>query len=401
MPGTLRLGVAGLGRAFMLMLPTFVRHPRVALAAAADPRPEARSHFAAEFGARAYETVEALCADPTVDAVYIATPHQLHVEHVRIAAAHGKHVLVEKPMALAIADCQDMIEAAERGGVHLLVGHSHSYDLPYLRTRALIETGALGAVRMVTAMNFTDYLYRPRRPEELDTAEGGGAIFSQAPHQVEVVRLLAGSRATGVWASAGIWDPARRTQGAYSAHLSFEDGVFAALTYSGHGHFDTDALHGWIGEMGQQRDGSGYGDARRRLAGLDPAQEAALKNKRAYGTTVSAEEMREGPPPPAYNHFGLVVVSCERGDLRPMPNGVEIYSDLECRFEPLPPPAVPRAEVIDELVGAVMGGRVPLHTGRWGMATAEICLAILRSSETGQDVPLSHQVGMPAILENQ
>jgi len=401
MPEPLRLGVAGLGRAFMLMLPTLVRHPMVRLTAAADPRPEARDSFARDFAAAAHATVEALCADPAVEAVYIATPHQFHVEHVRLAAAHGKHVLVEKPMALAIADCEHMIEAAELAGVHLLVGHSHSYDLPYLRTRALIETGAFGAVRMVTAMNFTDYLYRPRRPEELDTAEGGGAIFSQAPHQVEVVRLLAGSRATGVRASAGIWDPARRTEGAYAAHLSFEDSVFATLTYSGHGHFDTDALHGWIGEMGQQRDGSGYGDARRRLAGLDPAQEAALKNRRAYGTTVSAAEVREGPPPPAYNHFGLVVVSCERGDLRPMPNGIEIYSDLERRFEPLPPPAVPRAEVIDELVGAVRDGRAPLHTGRWGMATAEICLAILQSSETGQNVPLSHQVGAPAILENR
>ncbi|MEO8716324.1 MAG: Gfo/Idh/MocA family oxidoreductase, partial [Acetobacteraceae bacterium] len=227
--GILRLGVAGLGRAFMLMLPTLMRHKRIRLTAAADPRPTARECFARDFAATAHETVEALCADPGVDAVYVATPHQFHVDHVRVAAAHGKHVLVEKPMALTIADCQAMIAAAREAGIQLLVGHSHSYDLPYLRTRALIETGAFGAVRMITALNFTDYLYRPRRPEELDTAQGGGVLFGQAPHQVEVVRLLAGSRASSVHASVGIWDHARPTEGAYAAHLSFEDGVFASL----------------------------------------------------------------------------------------------------------------------------------------------------------------------------
>jgi phthalate 4,5-cis-dihydrodiol dehydrogenase len=392
MAAILRLGVAGLGRAFMLMLPTLVRHPRIRLTAAADPRPEARDCFARDFAATGHDTVEALCADPAVDAVYIASPHQFHVDHVRTAAAHGKHILVEKPMALAIPDCAAMIAAAREAGVHLLVGHSHSYDLPYLKTRALIETGAFGRVRMINALNFTDYLYRPRRPEELDTAQGGGALFSQAPHQVEVVRLLAGSRARSVRASAGIWDPARKTEGAYAAHLTFADGAFASLSYNGHGHFDTDELHDWIGELGQQRDPESYGEARRRLAGVrSPAEEAALKNRRAYGTNVSAADMRAAPPPPAYNHFGLVIVSCEGGDLRPTPTGIHIYADEERRFEALPPPDVPRAEVIDELVGAVIDGRPPLHTGAWGMATTEICLAILDSSTFQREVALSHQ----------
>lgn len=391
MQDVVRLAVAGLGRAFMLMLPTLIRHQRVRLVAAADNRPDALACFANDFGAATYADVADLCADPEVDAIYIATPHQFHVEHVRLAAQHGKHVLVEKPMALAIADCQAMIAAADAAGVHLLVGHSHSYDLPYQRTRALIETGTFGPVRMITALNFTDYLYRPRRPEELDTAQGGGALFSQAPHQIEIVRLLAGSPARSVRASAGIWDVSRRTEGAYAAHLSFANGAFASLTYNGHGHFDTDALHGWIGEMGQKRRADGYGEARRRLRGLDPAAEAALKNQRAYGSTVSAAQMRADPAPPAHNHFGMLIVSCERGDLRPMPTGIEIYADAERWIEPLPAPTLPRAEVIDELADAVLSGRAPLHTGAWGMATTEICLAMLQSSQTGQEVTLHNQ----------
>ena len=392
---TLRLGVAGLGRAFMLMLPTLLRHPGICLTAAADPRAEARDCFARDFGAPVYQSVEALCADPAVDAVYIASPHQLHVAHVRAAAACGKHVLVEKPMALTLADCQAMIAAADAAGIHLIVGHSHSYDLPYLRTRALIDTGAFGAVRMINALNFTDYLYRPRRPEELDTAQGGGALFSQAPHQVEVVRLLAGSPARSVRASAGIWDPARRTEGAYAAHLTFASGAFASLSYNGHGRFDTDALHGWIGEMGQQRDPESYGEARRKLASVrGPAEETALKNQRAYGTTVSAAEIRAAPLPRAHNHFGLVIVSCEQGDLRPMPDGIEIYANDARSWQALAAPAIPRAEVVDELLAAIEGVP-PLHTGRWGMATVEACLAMLRSSNEGREIELCHQVGAP------
>ena len=73
-----------------------------------------------------------------------------------------------------------------------MVGHSHSFDAPILRTRALIAGGEFGAVRMINTLNYTDFVYRPRRPEELDTAQGGGAIFSQAAHQVDIVRLLGG-----------------------------------------------------------------------------------------------------------------------------------------------------------------------------------------------------------------
>jgi phthalate 4,5-cis-dihydrodiol dehydrogenase len=92
----LKIGVAGLGRAFTIMLPTFVGDPRVQLVAAADPRADARERFEQEFGGKPYATVDEMCADPHVEAVYVATPHQHHAENTRSAAKHGKHVLVEK-----------------------------------------------------------------------------------------------------------------------------------------------------------------------------------------------------------------------------------------------------------------------------------------------------------------
>lgn len=386
----LRIGVAGLGRAFSLMLPTFLRDPRVQLVAACDPREEARRRFAADFAAPTYADVADLADDPNVEIIYVASPHQFHAQHTEIAAAKGKHVLVEKPMALAAADCDRMIAACRAANVHLIVGHCHSFDTPYLRTRELIDLGEFGAVKMIQAVNYTDYLYRPRRPEELATAEGGGAVFSQAAHQVDIVRMLAGSRATRLRASVGRWDPSRPTEGAYSALIWFQNGAYASLSYNGYGHFNTEEWNGWIGEMGDRTSPDTYGSARRRLDTLaSSGDEARLKAAGTYGgsaykpPTAAADE-----PQRFHQHFGPIIVSCEHADLRPLPDSIVIYGDEERQTLPLPAPAVPRAEVIDELYGAVVDGRGPLHDGEWAKGTLEICIAILKSSETGADVTL-------------
>jgi phthalate 4,5-cis-dihydrodiol dehydrogenase len=189
----IRLGVCGLGRAFTLMLPTLRLDPRVQLVGACDPREAARAQFARDFGVPVHADLESMLRDPAVEAVYVASPHQHHAAQVALAARHGRHVLVEKPMALTLDECDAMIAACRDAGVQLVVGHCHSFDTPYLRTRDLIASGHYGAVRMIQAINYTDFLYRPRRPEELDTAQGGGAVFSQAAHQVDIVRLLAGA----------------------------------------------------------------------------------------------------------------------------------------------------------------------------------------------------------------
>jgi len=383
---TIRLGIAGLGRAFSLMLPTFLSDARVRLVAACDPRETARAQFEADFDAPAYAGIEALAKRPDIDAIYIASPHQFHAAHTRIAAAHGKHVLVEKPMALSLAECDDMIGACREANVHLIVGHCHSFDTPYLRTRELIASGAFGDVKMIHALNYTDYLYRPRRPEELKTEEGGGAVFSQAAHQVDIVRMLAGSRATRIRAAVGNWDAARPTEGAYTATLWFENGAFATLSYNGYAHFDSDEWTGWIGEMGQTRSADEYGAARRKLSKVASAdEEARLKAAGTYGGNAHTPASKV-PEARRHQHFGPLIVSCERGDLRPMPDGIVVYGDEQRERIELDAPAVPRAEVIDELIAAVQGGVAPLHDGAWARGTLEICLAMLQSSAEQRDV---------------
>ena len=386
----LRLGVVGLGRAFTLMLPTFRADPRIELVAACDPREAARAQFQRDFGGSTYEDIGALVADPAVQVVYVASPHGFHAAHTRLAAAAGKHVLVEKPMALTLAECDDMIAACAEAQVSLIVGHCHSFDTPYLAAREMIRRGDLGRVRMIQALDYTDFLYRPRRPEELRTEEGGGVVFSQAAHQVDIVRLLAGSRATRVRAVLGAWDPSRPTEGAYTALLWFEDGVFATLTYSGYGHFDSDEWCGWMGELGMAYDPARHGQARARLRTLQsPEEEARLKHAGTYGGPAYVPPAAGAQQ--ANQHFGPVVVSCERGDLRPLPDALVVYGDERSERIPLAAPTVPRFEVIDELRAAVVDGRRPLHSGEWARGTQEICLAMLRSARENCDVALEHQ----------
>lgn len=376
----LNIGAAGLGRAFALTAPTLAADARVALVAAADPRPEALSRFRGEFGGNTYGSIEALCADPAVEVVYVATPHELHAAHAVLAARHGKHVLVEKPMALTVEECRSMVDAARKAGVQLVVGHSHSFDLPMARAARLIREGTFGKLRMITALNYTDFLYRPRRPEELDAARGGGAVMNQGAHQVDVVRLLAGGVVERVRAMTGAWDASRRVEGAYCALLALADGAFASISYSGYAHFDSDELLGWIGEGGQRKDPARYGLARLSLAG----DETKFKGERNYGGSAFS------PPasPEGHAHFGLLVASCDGADLRPTPEGVWVYADKEKYLERIAPPAVPRASVIDELYAAVVEGRPPLHDAAWGTATVEVCLAMLRSAREGKEISL-------------
>lgn len=389
----IRLGVAGLGRAFVLMLPTFRADARLRLTAATAPRAASRDAFRAEFGGTTHADVGALCADPQVEAIYVATPHQMHADHVIAAAEAGKHVLVDKPLAVSLEDGARMVAACDRAGVHLIVGPSHSFDAPVQLARQIIASGKFGSLRMIQTLNYTDFLYRPRRPEELRTDQGGGILFSQAVHQIDIVRLLAGGLGQRVSAMTGAWDPARPSEGAYSALLQFANGVFATMTYSGYAHFDSDIWMGDVSELGHDKDPAAYGMARRTLSGTDVASEIVLKTRRTFGGA-------ESPIPPEHHeHFGPVIIACDRADLRLTADGVEINGDTDRSFRAAPRRPAPRATVVDALWQALRQGRPPAQTGAWGLASLEVCHAILTSAIKGQMVDLTRQIAAPTQKE--
>jgi phthalate 4,5-cis-dihydrodiol dehydrogenase len=386
----LRLGTIGLGRAAAMMLPSLLAHSHVRLTAAADPNPDARARFEADFGGTTYPTAEALCASGDIDAVYIATPHQYHASDVLTAARHGKHIIVEKPMALTLEECRTMTDAAERAGVVLVVGHSHGFNPSIAMIRELVAGGSVGRLRMMTNLVYTNFLYRPRRPEELDTAQGGGIIYNQIPHQLDMIRVIDGGPLESVHAVAGIWDAQRPTEGAMAALLTFTDGVVASLTYSGYDHFDTDEFHDWVGEGGAPRKPS-HGQQRRALDAFATQADEA-RGRTASGFSGTGALRSSGPM--YHPHFGLLIASCEGADLRPSPGGVLVY-DRDGMRELMAPDAraYPNKDgVIDELYEAIVSGTPPLHDGRWGTDTMIASLALLKSSQERRPVA----IGEPA-----
>lgn len=385
-----RLGVIGLGGATRQMMPSILAHGRVELVAGADPDERAREHFAAKFGVRVHRSAQELCASSDIDAVYVASPPQWHLDNVTTAAQTGKHVLVEKPMALSLDICTSMIEAADRHGVHLMVGHTHSFNAPVVKMRELIRSGAVGRLSMINAFSYSSFLYRPRRPDELNTATGGGVVFNQAPHQVDMVRYLAGGMARSVRAVTNRLDPERPTEGAYMAFLQFEDGAAASLTFSAYDYFDSDEFNGWVGELGDPRPPDRHGSAR-----------AALRNAGAAsseGDLKGANGVRKPIEPPEggwyHPHCGITIASCSGGDLRATPEGVTLYGPDGARDIEVPRgDAYPdKAGVLDELADAVLHDKAPVHDGRWGRATMEVCLAMFRSAQEGREVSLEMQV---------
>jgi len=389
MAAPVRLGVAGFGVAGRVLLPFVERHPEVVVTAVADPRRQARDDALALAGA-AVASVEELCERPDVDAVYVATPTQLHAEHAVLAAKSGKAVVVEKPMATSLADGLAIVEAAEAAGVALVVGHSQSFEAPVRAMRELVEGGSLGRLRAVNAWYFTDWMYRPRHPDELDPEQGGGVTMRQAAHHVDIVRHLGGGLLRSVRAMTGVWDPDRRAEGSYTAYLEFEDGTPATVFYSGYDHFPSAELTFGLGEAGQPL-GEDYAVARRRLRALDDPQDELSLKTGAGGSSRQMELLRGGDGQP---FFGLVVLSCERGDVRVSPHGLLVYDDEARREVPLSDRRRGREVLLDELVGAVRSGRPAQHDGRWGLANLEVCEAIRDSARRRQEVDLHHQVAL-------
>jgi phthalate 4,5-cis-dihydrodiol dehydrogenase len=383
----LGLAIAGLGMAGAVMVRAAAAHPGVKLITAAEPDHDTRNAFARDFNTPTYALLMELCDDPRIEAVYVATPHQFHRSHAVALAEAGKHIILEKPMALTLADCDAIIAAVERAGVQLIVGHTHAFDPAVRAMRQIVASGELGPLGMIAAWNYTNFLYRPRRPEELDTTRGGGILFNQLPHQIDMVRVIGGGKVRSVRAQATRLDPARPTEGSCIAFLEFESGVAASLVYSGYDFFDSDELHYWISERGAPKLPDQHG-AERRALGLYPPDEGRRRIERyAYGADP-------GPPPRHQPHFGLMVVTCERGEMRASADGLFVYDQNGKREIALPPSnAMPgRSEVLDDMIAAVRSGSKPLQDGRWAKANVEVTLAILRSAQERREIMLKHQV---------
>jgi myo-inositol 2-dehydrogenase/D-chiro-inositol 1-dehydrogenase len=197
--GPVRVALIGSGRMGSYHGETLARRlPGATLAAVADPAPGAAERLAAALGAPTFATDPAqLFADPDIDAVVIAAPARFHADLVVAAAAAGKGVFCEKPMALTVADADRAIAAADEAGVVLQVGFNRRFAPDWAAARALLDDGTLGSPRLLRSVT--------RDPGGFDPARvAPNTIFLETLiHDFDALRFLnPGAKAVEVFATA-------------------------------------------------------------------------------------------------------------------------------------------------------------------------------------------------------
>jgi predicted dehydrogenase len=198
--------------------------------ATADIAQERARERAEQLGAEAHYTeYEELLARDDIDGVDICLPHWLHVESTERAAAAGKHVLCEKPMARTLDEGRRMLEACREAGVLLLIGHQHRFAPMYVRARELLDTELAGRLFLLRAMQgFHPGLREFHRSRE---AIGGGVLISTGTHAIDLLRCFGGEiRGVACVSNRLVRDIEGEDTAAVS--LSFESGAVGSLVSS-------------------------------------------------------------------------------------------------------------------------------------------------------------------------
>lgn len=199
----LNVGIIGAGSYGAQHAEAIAALPDIALAAACRTNPAALAEFTAQYGGQGYPDYRDLLADPAVEAVVIATPHHLHTAITEDAARAGKHILLEKPMAPTLAECDRIIQAAEAHGVKLMVGHVNHFAPAYARARALLDSGAVGEI-VLGLSTMSKFWFEPnRRAWHLTPETGGGMWRTAGMHCLDRLTWLVGSPIASVSAQFG------------------------------------------------------------------------------------------------------------------------------------------------------------------------------------------------------
>jgi myo-inositol 2-dehydrogenase/D-chiro-inositol 1-dehydrogenase len=197
-----------------------------ALLAAFDRYRPNMERLCADLGARPADSLEELLDSADVGAVIVASPNHLHRDQTVAAAAAGKHVFCEKPMALSLADCDDMIAACDRAGVRLMVGHSMRL---YPLTKRLLEiaaSGDLGAPRFAFASYFfSGFRERDSGIWHLDRANSGGLFFHMGIHHIDLLNAIMGQARRVQYAGGRYGQQVHDFDDVASITVEYESGV--------------------------------------------------------------------------------------------------------------------------------------------------------------------------------
>ena len=231
--GLAMIGCGGISEAHLRGI---ANAPQARLVAAMDVIAERAEQAAAKYKAEAYSSLDAVWADDGVEAVVLALPHDLHLPVTLQAARSGKHVLVEKPMALDLDEAQQMVAAAEGAGISLMVGQSTRFQPEVWAAKQLIAGGRIGQVKQCIYQR-AFFLERLSTTWRLAEERCGGMYLPLfASHDVDVIWWLMDARPARVHAVLRSFTELVESESDGAVLIEFEDGRIASLAFSMNSH---------------------------------------------------------------------------------------------------------------------------------------------------------------------
>lgn len=235
MDKTIQIAVVGTGIIGATHLDAIEKSKDCTLCAVCDINEESAAKQGVKYGVPYFTDYRDIVTKTKAEAVILNLPHFLHCEVTEFFLDHGMHVLVEKPMANTIEECDRMIAAAERNGKKLAVGHHQRFVPANKRVKELYESGELGKLCMVQETRTIDY-FIPKRPKWfLDKKmAGGGIVMNYGAHALDKLFSITGHNKAEVTALVGNVKNDATVEGHAQIFLKFEDGLTAAITFSGY-----------------------------------------------------------------------------------------------------------------------------------------------------------------------
>ena len=218
--------VIGAGRAGMIHAVNFAGNvPGARLLAIVDPVEDAARTACGELGiSLSYRGYEQALENKAIDAYIIAVPTIFHKDIAVAAALAGKHILCEKPMAMTVAECDDMIAASEKGGGVLQIGFMRRFDQSYARAKEILDSGAVGDVVMVRSNTRGPSVPQPWM---YDIRKSNGPLAEVNSHDIDTLRWFTGSEFSSVYAVGGNF----RSVQIKEEYPDFYDNVIVAASF--------------------------------------------------------------------------------------------------------------------------------------------------------------------------
>ena len=211
-----------------------------------DVNPDRSARLASIYGGRALTDPESLFNDNSIDAVYICTYHDTHAPLAIQAAHHGKHIFLEKPMALTVRECADIVDAIDKAGILCMTGFKLHYYSLAKKAKALISNPLILSAQVMDRRWPSDSWAN-------DPVRGGGNVLSQGCHAVELLCYLAASRPVRIYAEGGnLYHPENTIVDTMAATIAFENGAVASLTIGDAGEILHDGKFSFTAAAGEK-----------------------------------------------------------------------------------------------------------------------------------------------------